>query len=172
MSSWLRWSATGGVIIATIGCDRATKEIAARSLSGRASHSFLADTIRLQLVENRGGFLGLGANLPELLRWGVFTLGTVLLLMLLAFLVTRHRPHSLVALGLALVWAGGMSNWIDRAMHGTVIDFLNVGIGSLRTGIFNVADMAIMAGVALVLFGSSRFARHGSRGNAEEGQPD
>jgi signal peptidase II len=35
-----------------------------------------------------------------------------------------------------------------------VVDFLNVGIGSLRTGVFNVADMAIMAGVALFLLES------------------
>jgi signal peptidase II len=32
------------------------------------------------------------------------------------------------------------------------VDFLNVGIGSLRTGIFNVADMAIMAGVIIWAF--------------------
>jgi signal peptidase II len=39
---------------------------------------------------------------------------------------------------------------------GRVIDFLNVGIGGLRTGIFNVADVAIMVGVALFLFAESR----------------
>jgi signal peptidase II len=33
------------------------------------------------------------------------------------------------------------------------VDFLNVGIGPLRTGIFNVADMAIMLGVALLIAG-------------------
>jgi signal peptidase II len=39
-----------------------------------------------------------------------------------------------------------------------VIDFLNVGIGSLRTGIFNVADMAIMLGVFLLLFAKDKKA--------------
>ena len=47
--------------------------------------------------------------------------------------------------------AGGMSNLIDRVAMGSVIDFMNVGIGSFRTGIFNVADGAIMAGVALLI---------------------
>ena len=35
---------------------------------------------------------------------------------------------------------------------GSVIDFLNIGIGPVRTGIFNVADVAIMAGVSMVLW--------------------
>jgi len=36
-------------------------------------------------------------------------------------------------------------------VRGSVIDFLNVGIGPIRTGIFNVADMAIMAGIGIFL---------------------
>ena len=55
------------------------------------------------------------------------------------------------AIILALFIGGGVSNWIDRLLHGRVVDFLNVGIGSLRTGIFNVADVAIMAAVAMLV---------------------
>ena len=55
--------------------------------------------------------------------------------------------------------AGGASNWIDRVMHGSVIDFMNVGIGPFRTGIFNVADMAIMLGTGIVVFAGCRFDR-------------
>ena len=36
-------------------------------------------------------------------------------------------------------------------MEGHVVDFMNMGIGQLRTGIFNVADMAIMAGLFMLL---------------------
>ena len=47
---------------------------------------------------------------------------------------------------------GGLSNLIDRLIYdGRVTDFLNVGIGSLRTGIFNLADMAILAGALLLV---------------------
>ena len=42
---------------------------------------------------------------------------------------------------------------IDRILHdGTVVDFLNVGIGRIRTGIFNIADVAIMGGAVLLIF--------------------
>jgi signal peptidase II len=59
--------------------------------------------------------------------------------------------------GLALATSGGIGNLIDRITNeGRVIDFVSVGIGPVRTGIFNVADMAIMAGVVLLLAGMRR----------------
>lgn len=43
-----------------------------------------------------------------------------------------------------------MSNLVDRLLyHGHVVDFLNMGIGSLRTGVFNLADVCIMAGAMI-----------------------
>jgi len=54
--------------------------------------------------------------------------------------------------GFALILSGGGSNLYDRIVNdGAVIDFLNIGISSVRTGIFNVADMAIMAGAVLIV---------------------
>jgi len=47
--------------------------------------------------------------------------------------------------------AGGVSNLVDRIAMGRVIDFLNIGVGPVRTGIFNVADVAIMAGIGLLM---------------------
>jgi signal peptidase II len=55
-------------------------------------------------------------------------------------------------IGGILFIAGGTSNLVDRIARGNVVDFMNVGIGSLRTGIFNVADVALMVGVVLVAF--------------------
>lgn len=57
---------------------------------------------------------------------------------------------------MALFVAGGSSNLLDRLTRGSVIDFMNVGLGPLRTGIFNVADMAIMLGAGLVMLASYR----------------
>jgi signal peptidase II len=52
-----------------------------------------------------------------------------------------------------MIFAGGLGNIIDRiAFDRHVTDFMNVGIGSLRTGIFNVADMCVTAGVIVLLF--------------------
>ena len=51
----------------------------------------------------------------------------------------------------AFIIAGGGSNIIDLILEGKVVDFLNIGIGDFRSGIFNIADMAIMAGLFLIL---------------------
>ena len=60
----------------------------------------------------------------------------------------RWRGWGLIAV--ALFASGGASNLIDRLVRGSVIDFMNVGVGPVRTGIFNVADVAVMAGAALL----------------------
>jgi len=135
----------------TIACDRATKHIAATMLSGTANRSFLADTVRLEYVENAGAFLSLGADWPSWVRTTLFGIGNAVLLLTLAVMAMRRRWSRPALLGLALCVAGGVSNLLDRLAFGKVVDFLNVGLGSVRTGIFNVADMAIMLGVALVV---------------------
>jgi signal peptidase II len=73
---------------------------------------------------------------------------------LLAYLFITKPQNPIVGVSIALIVGGGVSNLIDRLRYGGyVVDFLNVGIGPVRTGIFNVADMAIMLGVVLWLFG-------------------
>lgn len=53
----------------------------------------------------------------------------------------------------SLVLSGGLGNLVDRIINdGRVIDFMNIGIGSLRTGIFNVADVCITVGVVVLVF--------------------
>lgn len=147
-------------VLSTIGCDRITKHAATTFLSGHPSRSYLADTVRIGYAENTGGFLSLGAELPSAVRTGLFTVGTGLLLCTLVFIATRHSWGRLSTLGLALFVAGGASNWIDRVARGSVVDFLNVGVGSVRTGVFNVADVAIMLGACVIAIAT--FGRMGS----------
>lgn len=140
------------LIAATVGCDRVTKHVATAELADQPTQSLFADIVRLTYEQNTGGFLSLGASLPEGARTALFTIGTGIILacaVLVAFRLPRGRWQSA---GLALFIGGGLSNWIDRILHGSVVDFLNIGVGSLRTGIFNVADVAIMTGIALLLF--------------------
>ena len=137
--------------VSTIGCDRVTKHMAATSLPGSPTRSFLGDTVRLEYAENTGALLGLGADWPPPLRTAIFVIGNGLLLLWLAVIAARRHWQRLALLGAALMVAGGTSNLMDRISYGMVIDFMNVGIGPVRTGIFNVADMAIMVGVGIVV---------------------
>jgi signal peptidase II len=115
----------------------------------------------LGYAENAGGFLSLGADWPALARTVVFTVLTGALLVTAAYVGCR-RTDAMTRLGLTLFVAGGASNWLDRVANGRVVDFLNVGIGALRTGVFNVADVAIMLGAGLLLFAELRRMRETS----------
>jgi signal peptidase II len=146
-------------VVATIGCDRVTKHAATTMLAGQPDHSYLADTVRLGYVENSGGFLSLGASWPSAVRTMFFTVATGLTLLALAVVAVRGRKDRWSSLGFALFLAGGFSNWVDRIARGSVVDFLNVGVGPVRTGVFNVADVAIMLGAAVFALAEFRRSR-------------
>ncbi len=149
------------IMICCVGCDQTTKSLARDHLQDHAVASFFGDTLRLQYAENPGAFLSLGASLPH--QWGtaVFTIGGLAMIavaLLYALLASKLTRLQIVAL--SLICGGGIGNLIDRARyHGHVTDFLNVGLGPIRTGIFNVADMALMLGVALFILGYPRHER-------------
>ena len=140
------------LLTATAGCDRVTKHLAMTTLAGGPSHSYLGDTVRLDYHENPGGFLSAGAGWNPAARAVVFQAANGAFLLVALFLAFHYQWSRFAAAGLMLFVAGGLSNLIDRVAIGTVIDFMNVGIGPFRTGIFNVADVAIMAGAAILAF--------------------
>ena len=155
-------------LAATIGCDRLTKDLAQERLRGQGRRSFLGDTVRLEYVENRGAFLGLGQELGEGPRFWVLTVGVAVLLGALVVRLLKSPRTLTEAAAWALVVAGGVSNLADRALRqGRVVDFLNVGLGPLRTGIFNMADLAITTGALalLVLLLRARTARRPDTGS-------
>jgi signal peptidase II len=140
------------LLFACVGCDQATKGIARTYLLPGETHSYLHDTFRLVLARNSGAFLSIGETLPETVRTALFMGGVGILTLgsLLAALFARSLSHWQIA-ALALIGSGGLGNLLDRLTHdGRVTDFLNVGLGSVRTGIFNVADVALMIGLALL----------------------
>ena len=146
------------LFLGCVGCDQLTKSVARAHLVLGEGQSFLHDTVRLTYVENSGAFLNFGEALPDPVKSTIFIVGVGLISLgaLLAALFVRGLGRWQV-IALSLIASGGIGNWIDRLTNdGRVTDFLNVGIGSLRTGIFNVADMVLMAGVALYFLRSAR----------------
>jgi signal peptidase II len=150
------------ILFCGVGCDQATKSVAKAYLSGTQPIVLLGDTIRLELAKNYGAFLSLGSAIGESSSGIVLSVVVGLVLGgLLVYLFVSRPQNPLVGVSIALIVGGGVSNLIDRLRYGGyVVDFLNVGIGSLRTGIFNVADMAIMAGVVLWAFSDKLWARN------------
>ena len=144
------------VALFCVGCDQATKRVAAEVLKGAETLSFWGDMFRLTYAENSGAFLGMGGGWPEPLRWLAFTGAAIAVVVAsLAWVVSQTREprhQSLAVWAMVLVAAGGAGNLVDRVIRdGRVIDFMNFGLGPVRTGIFNIADVQIMVGLGLLL---------------------
>ena len=129
------------------------------------AQTLAAGLLRLEYTENPGAFLSLGAKLSDDARFWIFTVMVSALLIGLLVFAFRMSPNTpfLIILAIALIVGGGLSNLIDRLLNdGRVVDFMQLGIGPLRTGVFNVADVAIMGGLAvmlLVVFRDGKTAR-------------
>lgn len=152
---WLRFAWVLVILVVATGCDQAIKNIAQKSLIGERPISLWNDLIRIEYVENAGAILGLGANLPIAVRL-VLMLIFVGVMLVTTFVFAFRPPHNLGMMqlaGIALVAAGGLGNLFDRIFNqGMVVDFVSFGVGGLRTGVMNMADIAIFCGALLFFF--------------------
>jgi signal peptidase II len=154
MKNWMKVCLFCLTSLVFIGCDRITKNLAKEHLMYHEPISYFHNTIRLEYVENTGAALSLGDQLSKPLSfWLLSIIPLVFLLLLFAYVISKMRELStLKLLSYSLIIAGGLGNIIDRIMFDRhVTDFMNVGISNLRTGIFNVADMCVTAGVIVLL---------------------
>ena len=141
------------IVLMNIGCDQATKQIARARLADKGTVFVVGSVFILQYVENEGAFLGLGARFPRPVRTLFFIAIPLAALAGMVVTAARRRVTSwTLVVGLSFVAGGGFGNLIDRlARGGLVSDFMNLGIGPHRTGIFNFADLSILIGCALIL---------------------
>jgi len=113
--------------------------------------ALLRGVLNLTFVNNVGAAFGLFPG-----RQPVFMATSALVLFVIAAYWRRAHPKEWpVVIALGLVCAGALGNLIDRAVLGRVTDFLEFGF--VQFPVFNVADMAILAGVGVlalwILFG-------------------
>ncbi len=133
--------------------DQMTKQWARVTLQPFTELTYFGGLIRLHHSENPGAFLSLGAQLGEHLRLGIFTILVCVFLIWATWMLIKKAAFAnwSFVIGWALLISGGVGNVIDRVWKSTVTDFMVMGYGSLQTGVFNVADMAIMFGILVVL---------------------
>lgn len=134
--------------------DQLSKEWARTTLTPFEERSYLGGFFRIHHSENPGAFLSLGAQLNEQMRFGLFTVVVIAFLLWATYMIIRKAGFANLSyiVGWALLISGGFGNLIDRVAKSTVTDFMVFGVGSLQTGVLNVADMAITFGILVVLF--------------------
>ncbi len=141
-----------GIALSSISCDQVTKSWATENLKGQPARSYLSNSFRLTYVKNEGAFLSLGSQLSETFQYWALKIFPILLLGgLLLHMVFSKQLNTWQLIAFSFILGGGISNVYDRILFGSVIDFMNMGISSLRTGIFNFADVSIMTGLFMML---------------------
>lgn len=142
------------IVFAFVGCDQATKSIARQELRPLGSLQYFGGLIRLQYAENEGGFLSVGSELPVAIRVSAAILLTMVVLIGFAgLLLFVQNMETTVIVSYSILIAGALGNLIDRLMNqGRVVDFLILGFDAVHTGIFNLADVLILAGTCMILF--------------------
>ena len=157
-SRLIRWIIIAAVILIA---DQATKLMAVDQLKGQDEISYLGGTVRLIYAENTGAWGSLGEDWPQ--PWKTIVMTIVPLLVLTWIGVRMVRDATLPAIegmAYALIISGGVGNIIDRLRLGYVVDFMWMGLKPpLTTNIFNIADLAIVGAIVLLVVEAIRAHR-------------
>jgi lipoprotein signal peptidase len=112
----------------------------------------LLPVLNLTMVWNRGVTFGLFNGSSQ---WSYLALTAVALAVVVGLGVWLRRAESrLVAIALGAIAGGAISNVIDRLRFGAVVDFIHAHIGDVSWYVFNLADAAIVCGVAALVLDS------------------
>jgi signal peptidase II len=148
------------VLVLNIGCDQVSKEIIRHQLEYHEPVEVLGKFFTLIKIENTGAFLSWGETFSGPLRW-IFMIAVPILVLALGlwYLFRKANLSNALTAGLCLIIGGGIGNIVDRVLYGSVTDFMLMDFGIFRTGIFNIADVSIMAGLILILYDALKSAR-------------
>lgn len=140
------WALFVGLATAIVVVDQLTKAWLQANFAPGQQVQVLGDTVRLVFGQNSGALFGLFRD--QALLFALASLGVV------GLIVAYHgrSPGSLyLSIALGFLLGGAIGNLVDRLRLGYVVDFVDVGIGTLRFYTFNVADSAISTAIVLLL---------------------
>lgn len=140
------------ILGSTVGCDQFSKKLVRQKINDYEQIGFLSNYVTITKIENSGAMLSIGQSLPQPAKFIIlailplFAMGFALVLLLM-----RHNVPVLSIWGMCFIVGGGIGNIYDRIVYGSVTDFLHIDFVLFETGIFNMADVSIMAGMFLVI---------------------
>ncbi len=139
------------ILAVVVVLDRFTKIIAENTLLDGPTR-VIGEVWQWRLVYNPGAAFGLGSALGPWARWIFLVIAAVAVVVLHQMSREAHPRDHLRQWSLGLVAGGAAGNLVDRIISAPgVVDFIDVGVGSLRWPTFNIADIAVSCG-AVALF--------------------
>jgi signal peptidase II len=143
------------ILALNIGCDQVTKSLVRKHIYLYSHWGYIHDHVVFTRVENTGAFLSLGDSISG---WEKIVFLNVLPLLAvlfgLVYIIVKTKMDQLIVFAIILIIGGGFGNIYDRLRYGSVTDFMHINFVIFQTGVFNVADMSIMAGTFIILLHS------------------
>lgn len=143
--------------------DQGTKYLIASRMELREEISVIGNFFLIYSHRNTGAAFGILPNQ----RW-FFVVVTIIVVVAIIWYMNYVRKSSarkLLPVALGLVLGGALGNFLDRALNGEVVDFLQFNFGSYTFPIFNIADSCIVIGVALIILDSLLDMNRGTQNN-------
>ncbi|KAA1042720.1 signal peptidase II [Macrococcus equipercicus] len=131
-----------------VAMDQLAKWIIVKTLAVGDSVPVIGDILEITSHRNYGAAWGMLQNQ----RIFFFIITIFVLLMILYFYRKDAVNKPLMQLGLTLVFAGAVGNFIDRLFRGSVVDFIDTKIINYDFPIFNIADSCLTIGVIILLY--------------------
>lgn len=147
------------IALIVIFFDQATKILTKSYMNIHESIEILGSYVRLTFIKNPGMAFGIRFESILGIQNGkiIFTIFSIIAsVVIFIYLLKTKGYKKFVKTALAFILGGAIGNLIDRMLFGSVVDFVDVGIGELRWPVFNVADSAVTIGmiilIAVILF--------------------
>lgn len=141
------------LIIFNIAIDQISKVIVRNTLTFKEQIDVIGSYFQLIWVENKGAFLGMGSDMNPTLRLiFLLILPTIVLGYVVYYIVKTKELDRLSLIAFCCIVGGGIANVFDRIAFGQVTDFFFIDLGGIfKTGIFNIADLSVSAGMVMLL---------------------
>jgi signal peptidase II len=152
MSRASRWVLLLVALFGLVGCDHATKLAAKSQLEAAPPAQLIESVLALTYVENRDVAFNLLRWIPTHVRAPLLLVNGAVAIVALSVLFRRWRVRGAARVGLLLILAGAIGNYLDRVLRGYVVDFIHVRYWP----VFNVADVLLTLGMGLLLLQAFR----------------
>ena len=141
-----RWVLFFAIAIGVVVLDQLAKSWIVANLDIGESIALVGDYLRIIHWRNSGILFGM---LPQ--SAGAFAIVSLVVLGVIVFYHAKAGRGLVVTIALGLLLGGAIGNLVDRLQYGSVVDFVDMGIGSWRFYTYNIADAAISTSIVLLI---------------------
>lgn len=135
------------IAVLIVAFDQLTKWLVVSNMEVRESIPIIENVLYLTSHRNAGAAFGILQG-----QMWLFYIATVAVAAVIVYMIkTQLNGSRWYGTALGLILGGAVGNFIDRVLEGAVVDFIDVYIFNYNYPIFNIADMALVTGVIMVI---------------------